>query len=439
MILAGAIGLRGAAVRGHKAREACRYERPEFRAWLRHQKGKPPKQWGNASHDMIEWVLVPRNRWEPGYLPQLEDRRTLPASSPRAMRWTLRDYQRDALDAWQAVDDGVIVAPCGAGKTLIGCGALAARPTPALILVHTRDLARQWLERISEAMVDVETGEVRHGRDERDADVVVATLQSLARWPWQELVAYGRTRGLVIVDECHHLPAETFARVMLTQAAHYRLGLTATPERPDGLTRLLHWHLGETVHEVERAALQAEGHVLTPEIRVVDTGWKSEHTEPHKRRRALAEDTERNRLLCEEVLALCRDRRRVIVLVDLVEHAQALEGVLTLEGAETRALVGKMTPKQRAAVLQDVERGAVRCVVATSLADEGLDLPSLDACVLATPSGNVARVEQRIGRVLRPSEGKPRPVVLDLVDAYGPARGYWRRRAKLYRERGWSK
>ena len=127
----------------------------------------------------------------------------------------------------------------------------------------------------------------------------------------------------------------------------------------------------------------------------------------------------------------------MIVLVDLGEHAQALEVALTVQGAEARALVGKMTPSQRGQVLQDVERGAVSVVVATSLADEGLDLPSLDACVLATPCGNVARVEQRIGRVLRPREGTPPPIVVDLVDAFGPARGYWRRRAKLYRERGW--
>ena len=191
------------------------------------------------------------------------------------------------------------------------------------------------------------------------------------------------------------------------------------------------------MHEVARETLQDDGHVLTPVIRVVDTRWSTSESEPHKRKRALAEDTQRNRLLCDEVRALVGERRRVLVLVDLVEHAKALEVALTLEDVKARALVGSMTPKQRGEVLQDIGRGAISVVVATSLADEGLDVPSLDACVLATPSGNVARIEQRIGRVLRPCEGKPRPVVVDLVDRYGMARGYWRRRAKLYRERGW--
>ncbi len=439
MILSGAIGFKRGSAQASAARTSCAYENPAYKAWIKHGRGPRPDQWASAALDMRGWVLCPRNYRGRKHLHDLTDRRTCPSSAPRRMRWELRDYQTEALDAWQAGDDGVVIAPCGAGKTLIGCGALAARHTPALILVHTRDLARQWLERISEAMIDVETGEIRHGKDERDADVVVATLQSLARWGWLDLVELGRSRGLVIVDECHHIPAETFSRVMLTQAGRYRLGLTATPERADGLTKILHWHLGDAVHEVEREQLQDSGHVLTPRIKVVDTGWTTAITEPHKRKRALAQHTERNAILCDEVLALVREHRRVIVLVDLVEHAQALEVALTVQGAEARALVGKMTPSQRGQVLQDVERGAVSVVVATSLADEGLDLPSLDACVLATPCGNVARVEQRIGRVLRPREGKPRPIVVDLVDAFGPARGYWRRRAKLYRERGWSK
>jgi superfamily II DNA or RNA helicase len=434
MILSGAIGLRGAAA--ERARKACLYANPAHAAWVKHGKGKPPPDVLCAAQFVRGWELCPRH-FPGSEALQLTDRRTMPSSTPRDMRWELRDYQRAALDAWHLVDDGVIVAPCGAGKTLIGCGALASRATPALILVHTRDLARQWIERIGEAMIGVECGEIRHGKDERDADVVVATLQSLTRWTWPELVAFGRGRGLVIVDECHHIPAETFSRVMLAMPARYRLGLTATPERADGLTMLLHWHLGEAVHAVERVELQEEGHVLLPEIRVIQTGWTSSQTEPAKRKRELAEDTDRNALLCDEVMRLAKQGRSVLVLVDLVEHAKALAAACTLQDVEARALVGALTPKQRREVLLDAERGAVRVIFATSLADEGLDLPRLDACVLATPCGNVARVEQRIGRVLRPMQDKPRPVVLDLVDAFGPARGYFRRRVRLYRERGW--
>ena len=176
------------------------------------------------------------------------------------MRWALRDYQHTALQSWLAEDgDGIIEAPCGAGKTLIGCAALCAVQTPALIPVHTRDLARQWQCRPSEACEGIEVGEICAGKDERDADVCIATLQSLARWEWSDLVQYGRTRGLVIVDEAHHIPAETFSRVLLGMAGRYRLGLTATPERSDGLTPLLHWTLGRTVHQIDRSVLQASG------------------------------------------------------------------------------------------------------------------------------------------------------------------------------------
>ena len=438
MILAGAIGIPPTADQ-RTARAQCSIPNPRREQYERHCRGKgrpPPPAMLDVSHKVSGWLLCPRHF--PGASGTAQDRRTLPPSEPRRLGWTLRPYQRAALDAWVATDgDGVVVAPCGAGKTLIGCAALAAVHTPAVVLVHTRDLATQWIERIGEAMPGVEVGEVRHGKDEREADVVVATLQSLTRWDWAELVAWGRGRGLVVVDECHHIPAQTFARVMMGLAGRYRLGLTATPERADGLTQLIHWTLGDTVHEVQRDDLQSAGHVLTPQIRVIQTRFAPDAGQVHERRRQLAQDQDRNELLVGEVLALAKERRRVLVLVDLVEHARTLEIALTLQGCEARALVGKMTAKQRRAVLLDLERGAVSAVIATSLADEGLDVPSLDACVLATPCGNVGRVEQRIGRVLRPSDGKRRPVVLDLVDAFGPARGYWRRRAKLYRERGW--
>lgn len=437
MILAGAIGLQGEAAA--QARKACELPNPAYDAWQRRgSHGYAPAAYICAERRVGPWALFPRH-FPGSEALQLDDRRTLPeAQTQRQLLWALRDYQEEALQSWlQADGDGIVEAPCGAGKTLIGCAALAAVQTPALILVHTRDLARQWIFRLSQCLEGAQIGEIRSGRDERAADICVATLQSLARWEWSELVRYGRTRGLVIVDEAHHIPAETFSRVLLGLAARYRLGLTATPQRADGLTPLLHWTLGETVHQIDRSVLQADGFVLMPEIRTIWTHFEPVGTEPHQRRRELAEDAERNQLIINTAMRLVKERSRVLILCDLVEHAQALAVALTLQDVPSFALVGKCTAKQRAEALAEMQAGSLQVLCATSLADEGLDLPELDAVILAAPSGNVARVEQRIGRVLRPSEGKAQPIVCDLVDNYGPYQGYYKKRQRLYAARGW--
>jgi superfamily II DNA or RNA helicase len=127
----------------------------------------------------------------------------------------------------------------------------------------------------------------------------------------------------------------------------------------------------------------------------------------------------------------------VLVLVKLVEHARKLADMLTASGLWAQALVGEMPAKERAAVLDDLRAGCLDVVCATSLADEGLDAPRLSAVVLASPTKNAGRTLQRIGRALRPCENAPDPVVVDVVDSFGPYRGYASRRMKTYRERGW--
>ena len=100
-------------------------------------------------------------------------------------------------------------------------------------------------------------------------------------------------------------------------------------------------------------------------------------------------------------------------------------------------MLGKLSKKKRQELLDGMRSGDVRCVIATTVADEGLDVPNLDTVILGCPSGNVGKVQQRSGRALRVQEGKGQPMVIDLVDQFGPYQGYWHRRAKMYRESGW--
>ena len=221
-------------------------------------------------------------------------------------------------------------------------------------------------------------------------------------------------------------------------SARVRVGLTATPERPDGLTPILRWHLGPTVARIDPQVLEDNGSVLAPRIqRWVAPEIDLEGMESHERDRALAEHEARNAGICIEARVLVEGGGRVLLLVKLVDHAYTLAALLCAAGVDAAALVGEIKPAERAELVERMRSGTVEVVVATSLADEGLDAPRLDSLIMAAPSGNLGRVEQRIGRVCRPHEDGLDPVVVDVVDSFGPYQGYARRRAGLYSARGW--
>lgn len=381
--------------------------------------------------------------WMPRFTPGVQadsGRMVAPVAEEAALQVDLRPYQRDALDAWlSAGRAGTVCAPCGGGKTVIGLAAMAATPTPALVLVHTLDLARQWIGEAREKL-GVEAGLVGDGKRKDTGRVTVATLQTLSRWPWWERAEWGRRYGLVICDECHHIPAVSFAEVLSTLPGKARLGLTATPERHDGLTEWVWWCCGPLVRRITQGELQALGAVLAPVVRWVPSPWTAPDVAGWADIMAdLAGDETRNRLLERLIVERVQAGRSVIVLADRVEHCYELARRVCAavgEGA-AEALVGEVTPKRRTALLERARTGALRCVVATTVADEGLDLPRLDCVVLAAPSKNLGRVQQRVGRALRPMSGKGEPEVVDVVDAWGPCQGWARKRVGLYHQLGW--
>lgn len=413
---------------------------PAHIAWLRHQKGKAPQSHIHPvlTQDGGPWkggAIVPR--FAPGV--HGADRTVRPEADVLEFRGELRPYQVEAVGAAGTAGHGLIEAPTGAGKTVIGCGLIASHDTPAIVLVHSRDLAEQWVERI-EQFLGVTPSLVGYGKTwpEDAGRVAVASLQTLARRSWWDLHSWGSQFGLVLQDEAHHAPARTYLGVLAGLRARHRFGLTATPTREDGLTEWMRWSIGPTVARVDHRVLEEAGRVLRPTIHT----WHApavelDGMESHERMRALAEDPARNGGLCTEARLLAAKGHVVLVLVRLVEHAHTLAAQLVEEGLDAAALVGEMRPADRAEVLERMRAGRVQVVVATSLADEGLDAPRISSVILAAPTKNVGRTLQRIGRALRPAEGAPDPVVVDVVDSWGPYQGYGRKRHAEYARRGW--
>jgi superfamily II DNA or RNA helicase len=406
-----------------------------------------PDQYVNGAREIPsdhQWrggLMVPRKAVLGLDLGKEVDKRTCPEAEriTTAKGFRMREYQKSALSQWLYKYDGegVVVAPCGSGKTAMGLSAACLVDTKALILVHTNDLAAQWVNRAM-GMLNVAATQYGGGKKDASGRIVVATFQTLERMSFTDRYEFGKQFGLVITDESHHVPSRTFSMVMFAMPAKYRLGLTATPERPDGLTEMMWWHIGECVYEITNQQLSESGHVVMPKIEWFFTQWPGlpSKVDWSKLITAMTKDEDRNEQIINRVLKACHNGRQVLVLSDRVDHCSELAEAISRHGIEASPLVGKMTKKQRAEVLEKANQRKVQVVCATTVADEGLDLPSLDTVVLTTPTKALGRIQQRIGRIMRPHPEKQSPVVIDCIDDIGAMRGLARKRQRLYTQIG---
>ncbi len=371
-----------------------------------------------------------------GLIVACDDARVLPEATLDVPSLGLRDYQSVAVDKLAKVTQGTVVIPCGGGKTRVGMGAISKLRTPTLILVHTLDLAEQWLGELRDKL-GVEAGLIGDG-EERPASVTVAVIQALVRWEPSKLDAFLAGFGLLILDEAHHVAASTFRSVVDRCPARFRLGLTATPEREDGLTALLDLFLGPPLVTVTHEELVAAGVLTVPEIRSVETDFQYVYTgadDYAPMLAAVASDRARNALIIEHVVEEARAGHVCLVLSGRIDHCHALADGVAANGISAAVLTGEVKRAVRKEVLERARAGELSVIVATSLADEGLDLPRLSRVFLAYPGRARGRTVQRLGRLMRPHAKKTDAALFDFVDKKVPLlRRHHLERRKLYAE-----
>jgi superfamily II DNA or RNA helicase len=350
------------------------------------------------------------------------DRRVVPPGTlPETPVPMLRDYQREAVRSLQAFDQGMAVMCCGAGKTFTGVGAMARLRTPTLVLVHTLELAEQWRSHVWN-LLGFKAGLIS-GTSKEVAPITVALVQSLSRWPHGELDKLLGQFGLIIVDECHHIAASTFYGIVGRCPAMYRLGLTATPIREDGLSPLLHFYFGEVLTRVTQGQLIEQGVLTMPRVQLVETEFNFSYSRPQDYARmlsALAKDEARNKLITHTVAKEAYQGLTCLVLSGRVEHCLELTSRLQAAGIKAEALTSRVSKDRRQNLLGQARRGELSVLTATSLADEGLDLPRLSRVFLAFPSKAKGRTIQRLGRLMRPHPEKRDAVLFDFVDSRVP-------------------
>ncbi|MBU1117326.1 MAG: ATP-dependent helicase, partial [Bacteroidetes bacterium] len=208
------------------------------------------------------------------------------------------------------------------------------------------------------------------------------------------------------------------------------LGLTATPEREDGLTPLIGLVIGSAAESISHQELVAAGHLVLPIVTPVMTGLMPDADDYAQMINWLANSNQRNANISSLATEFAKEGRSTLVLSTRVEHCRKLAARTPGAGS----LDGKVAKKRRNDILDRFRSGELRILCATNLADEGLDVSRLGALILALPSRSHGRTIQRIGRLMRPHPGKLRPILIDIVDKHPIAKQQWYARRKAYRE-----
>lgn len=374
---------------------------------------------------------------------EIEDERPIPMACEFEFNGELSAGQQFAVDAMLEHDYGVLLAPPGAGKTVMGCAIIAGRKVSTLILVHRKPLMEQWRSRLQQFLglnkkdIGILGGETK--------GVVIGMVQTLAKSACPE--ALFAPFSQVIIDECHHVPAASFEAVMKTCPARYFLGLTATPNRKDGLQKILFLQCGPIRHRMDMAVDPGIARKLI--IRDVHLGLAQDEARMpvHQVWDLLANHEGRNQLIATDIAEALSANRCCAVLSDRKEHLAELERLVNETNHAFVGYVhrvdGGMGKKGRAAVLAKIQEhaaaGAGFALFATSsLLGEGFDLPELDTLFLTLPISFKGRIIQYAGRLHRACEGKSDVRIYDYVEPEHPLTSHmFRKRMTAYRGMGY--
>ena len=363
-----------------------------------------------------EQVILPRGAWS--LLPKrldVTDMRSRPSMPKCAYTKELDapDYegQSGAVRAMFQHEQGQIIAPPGRGKTEICLAWAAASRTRVLVVVHTHDLLKQWMDRAKVSVPGMSLGKIQ-GSTCQVEHLTIATAQTLKkhlhdRHLWRQF-------GAVIVDEAHHAAAETWEWLLNVCPAHYRFGVTASEKRSDGRQALVRFNIGPVIYKLKFKS----GVPMT--VVPVQTRFHTKYNGNQYSRimALLVRDPDRNRLIAEIVAREVREGNSILVLSRQIVHLENIHKALIYQGIredQVKTVTGKLAKRKRDETIAALADGSLRCILGTQLFEEGVDIPRLNRIVLAFPGTEITAL-QKVGRGARKFEGKTHTIVYDLLD-----------------------
>lgn len=337
----------------------------------------------------------------------------------------------------------VVQLPCGFGKTILSIAIMLTVKVRTMVIVHTEFLMNQWVGKLKEFAPGVTCGILQQNKCsllDDTVDVVVAMVHTIACREEYGPSLYN-TIGLLVVDECHHMAAPYFSTALHKINSKYTLGLSATPDRPDGLEQLLFHTMGPLIFTAEREKPKP-GSILN-DIKAVQIVYPLGTHREYKNRAGdllrpkmitkMIEDKQRFELVVSLIMAIKHQRRKTIVLSERLSVLNDIHDKVTnLTGSSVvcKFYVGGMKQHER----DDAEKHGQIILATYKMASEALDIPMLDTIVFATPAINLV---QSVGRILRIHPDKSPPMIIDIVDPYSCFDASSWKRFNFYKKSGY--
>jgi len=328
----------------------------------------------------------------------------------------LYPYQAEALEPTDKKDFGVIVAPPGSGKTIMGLELIARKKQPALIIVHRKQLFDQWVERIQSflGIPKKDIGRFSGSEKKTGKQVTVGMIQSLNRSDVNDEIP--NTFGTIIVDECHHIPAKTFRETITRFQSYYLYGLTATPMRKNNDENLIYVFIGKILSEIKSDFLD-DAKTKTIQINIRETDlqapfdYRIDNYETLSK--VLVYDTGRNQLIVNDLAEVVDQKKSILVLTERKAHIDVLNLYLK-DRFETIALSGDDSKRSQESKMGQIKAGHFHIVLTTGqFFGEGIDIDRFDCLFLVYPFAFKGKLIQYIGRVTRSDK---LPVIYDYRD-----------------------
>lgn len=347
---------------------------------------------------------------------------------------SLRDYQVEIVnkcyDYCIEHGGGLLSVPCGYGKTIMALKLASMLGLKTLVVVHKTFLQNQWIERANQ-FTDAKIGIIRQDKvDTVDKQIVIGMIQSISKRDYDQEIF--NDFGLVIYDEAHHCASKVYSQALFKTGCKYTLSLTATPERPDGLTKVMYWFLGETIHRIKS---RPNKHVLSyvfnfntnNSLFVEKKCYFNGKTKPSMPKMVsnLMKIPERNKHILDIINTLRKiPERKILILSKMRDHLTFMKTeideaikkdvenkLMEPDECKTYYYVGGMKDKERS----DAEQNCDILFATYDMAHEGMDIDKLNTVILASPKKNVI---QSVGRIMRKilETGDLRPIIIDLAD-----------------------
>ncbi|WEG11280.1 DEAD/DEAH box helicase family protein [Pullulanibacillus sp. KACC 23026] len=354
----------------------------------------------------------------------------------------LHPQQDEALKSLLANPIGILSATTGFGKTVIASALIAQRQTNTLVLVHRKPLIDQWKKSLTQflSIDEKQIGQIGGGKQKPTGIIDVATIQSLNRH--DEVKDFVKNYGQVIVDECHHISAYSFEKVLKKVEAQFVVGLTATPTRKDGLHPIMQMQLGSIRYRVKakkQAKIRPFEHILIPRY----TQFKSKNKESSIQElyNELIKNKNRNDLIFDDVLKELDNGSTPLILTERIEHIEDLvkrfkgfaKNIIVLKGG-----MKKSEEKERLRQLASLDHEEHLIIATGKYIGEGFDHARLDSLFLTMPLSWKGTLEQYVGRLHRLHENKSKVKVYDYVDHKEPMlQKMFEKRLKGYQSLGY--